>query len=115
MDPWSELLAGARLADIALGALVAEAVVLLVQHARTGRGLPALDLLSVMLPGAFLLLALRSALAGSGSAALSGFLVAALLAHLADMRRRWRQHDAHSPDGPVTRRAAGRERLQTPD
>ena len=97
MDPLSGFLAGAHLADIALGALVVEAVVLVGYRARTGRGLPAVDLLSVMLPGAFLLLALRSALAGGGGAALSVCLVAALLAHLADMRRRWHQHDVPTP------------------
>lgn len=97
-----------HLADIALGALAAEGAVLVVYHGLTGRGLPPLDLLSVLLPGAWLLLALRSALTGTQGAALSLFLVAALLAHLADMRRRWRQYERGSP----AQAARPRKRLQ---
>ncbi len=91
MNSLPEFLAGTHLPDIALGALVAEGVVLVLYHRRSGRGLPVMDLLSVLLPGAFLLLALRSALVGNAGAQVSLLLVAALLAHIADLWRRWRQ------------------------
>jgi len=48
-----------------------------------------LDVLSALLPGAFLLLAVRAALGGA-TLLLAVALLAALLAHLADLVRRFR-------------------------
>lgn len=85
-------LAGAHLADVALAALLAEALVLGLYRWRTGRGLTASALVGVLLPGACLLLALRSVPVPPADAGAVGlFLGAALLAHVADLRRRWRQ------------------------
>jgi hypothetical protein len=44
-----------------------------------------------LLAGACLLMALRSALSGSGWAWIAAWLFAALVAHLADLARRWRR------------------------
>jgi hypothetical protein len=115
VDSLTEFLAGTHVADVALAALVVEGALLAAQHARTGRGLGAVDLVSVLLPGAFLLLALRTALAGTRGPALCVFLLCALLAHLADVRRRWRQHDSLAPSARTPVRSRGRERLQIPE
>ncbi|MBS0579161.1 MAG: hypothetical protein JSR36_07845 [Proteobacteria bacterium] len=85
--------AGPHVADIALGALLLEGVVLLEYHRRTGSGVRPADLAMGLVPGACLLLALRFALAGAGGAVLSFFLSAAFLTHLADTRRRWRANN----------------------
>jgi hypothetical protein len=92
VESLTDFFAGAHLADIALAALLGEGAVLLAYHRRTGRGLPAAELLSVLLPGGCLLLALRGALKGGGGVVVSVFLSAALVAHVADMWRRSRQY-----------------------
>ena len=83
------LFASGRAVDIVLTVMALEAGLLLAYRYRTRRGLSATDLLSVLVPGAFLLLALRGALVGAGASVIATCLVAALLAHLADIARRW--------------------------
>jgi hypothetical protein len=83
-------LGSAHLADVALIALLVEAAALTVYRTHTGRGPGLHEILSVLLPGACLLLAMRSALASAGAVVVGFFLLAALLTHAADLRRRWR-------------------------
>ena len=49
------------------------------------------DLVGLLLAGAFLLLALRAALTGAPWPSIAIWLLAALIAHLADLVRRWRK------------------------
>jgi hypothetical protein len=87
----ADLFASGRLVDLILVAVVFEAVYLLVYWSRARRGIAPLDLLPNLCAGAFLLLALRATLAGSGWMLASLFLAAAGLAHLTDVYRRWRK------------------------
>ncbi|MGC8469220.1 MAG: hypothetical protein ACP5NI_04860 [Acetobacteraceae bacterium] len=65
-----------------------EAVALLAWRARTGRG--PRPLLANLLAGFALLLALRLALGGAGTGAISACLGIGFAAHLADLGGRWR-------------------------
>jgi fatty acid desaturase len=78
------------LIDLILLATVAEGGVLAAWHRRTGRGLSAAAVARMLLPGVCLMLALRAALAGSAWPFVPLALTAALIAHLADVRGRWR-------------------------
>jgi hypothetical protein len=82
--------ASGRVVDLALLALLLEAV-LIWALGRRGRAFAAF--LPNLLAGACLLLALRAALTGANWPVLAGWLLAALLANLADLRQRWRRSD----------------------
>ncbi|HXW28869.1 MAG TPA: hypothetical protein VEK55_05840 [Xanthobacteraceae bacterium] len=77
--------------DVILMAIIAEAIVLIAYRSRTGRGILPLDLLVNLLAGAFLLMALRSALIGLPWKWTAAWLAAALVAHVVDLRQRWRR------------------------
>jgi hypothetical protein len=84
------LFAGGRVVDAILAIVVLEAVALTLYWRRTGRGIPPGRLLPFLLAGAALLLALRGALTGAGPAWMGFWLLVAGLAHLWDLRGRWR-------------------------
>ncbi len=86
-----ELLASGRLVELALSFMVLEAAALAAFHWFTGRGLSVFDVLGHLSAGAFLMLALRSALVGDPPAWTAAFLGASLPAHLLDLGRRWRR------------------------
>lgn len=86
----ADLFASGHLVDLILVLVVVEAAVLLVYWSRARRGIAPRDLLPNLCAGAFLLLALRATIAGSGWMLASVFLAAAGLAHLTDVIRRWR-------------------------
>jgi hypothetical protein len=77
-------------ADIVLACLVVEAIGLLAWRRATGRGPTSGGLLALLLPGGFLVLALRFALTGAPWWLIPAALAAALGAHLADLRERLR-------------------------
>lgn len=78
-----------RVADVILAVMIAEAALLLIYRKVTGRGLAPADLAAMLFAGACLVLALRAALTGSRWQVVASFLIAALIAHLADLYRRW--------------------------
>lgn len=78
-----------HLVDAILSLLLIEAVGLLLWHRRTGRGPAPPRLVPNLLAGAFLLAALRTALADGSRTVLLLWLAAAFLAHLLDLRVRW--------------------------
>jgi hypothetical protein len=84
------LVRSGHVADVILACLVIEALALLAWHRATGRGLPPRAVAALLLPGAFLVLALRLALTGEAWALIPVVLVGALLAHLWDLRARLR-------------------------
>lgn len=86
-----ELFASGRIVELILGFMLVEAVVLGIYHRRSGRGLRPLDLALNLAAGALLLLALRAALADPDPLAPAPYLAVALLAHLADLARRWQR------------------------
>ncbi len=89
------LFATGRIVDIVLAitaitAITAiEATLLVLYHRRTGRGPPPSGLLGNLLSGVCLMLALRAALVHAWWGWIGLWLIAALGAHLNDLRRRW--------------------------
>jgi hypothetical protein len=93
----AELFASGRLVDVVLALVALEGLALVVLHRATGRGPRPADLLANLLSGAFLLLALRSALVGAWWGWTALCLAAALLAHAADLLPRLRRHPGRDP------------------
>jgi hypothetical protein len=82
--------ASGRAADLVLIVLAVEVVALLLWRRATGRGPSARAVLSLALPGAALVLALRVALTGGWWGWIGLWLGVALVAHLWDLAGRWR-------------------------
>jgi hypothetical protein len=78
-----------RAIDLVLALTLLEAAGLIVLHRATGRGVPPGEFLANLVSGLCLMLAVRTALVGGAWPVLLACLAAALLAHLADLRRRW--------------------------
>jgi hypothetical protein len=87
----AEMFASGRLVDLILVIVAIEAVYLLVYWRSTGCGVSPGDLLPNLCAGALLLLALRLSLVGEGWKLSCGSLAAAGVAHLVDLKRRWRR------------------------
>lgn len=85
----SALFASGQIVDLIVAAMVVEACGLLCYRAVTGRGIVAVALLTNILAGAFLLMALHSALLGYDWFWTAAWLGAALVAHIADLAQRW--------------------------
>jgi hypothetical protein len=86
----SALFVSGHIVDAILILVVLEAALLAIWHARTGRGIPPGALAGTLCSGAALLLAVRAALVGAWWGWVALALLAALLAHLVDLRGRWR-------------------------
>jgi hypothetical protein len=86
----AELFASGRLIDLVLIGVVLQGGVLAAYARVTGRGVAPVSLLATLAAGFFLLVALRTALAGGWWGWTGLALLAALIAHLADLRLRWR-------------------------
>jgi len=86
-----EMFANGRIIDAILLLMVAEAAVLGLYNRRTGRGLPARQVVTVLMAGGLLMLALRAALTGAAWSSVALFLGLGLIAHLADLAGRWRR------------------------
>ncbi len=87
----SELFATTRIVDLILGLMVLEGLCLGVFYFKTARGITPPDLLCTLLAGGFLVLALRGVLLRLSWGWIALSLAAALVAHLADLFRRWRR------------------------
>ncbi len=85
----AEFFASGRVADLLLAVLLAEVLALAALRRLRGHGPALADVLAMALPGACLALALRAALVGAAWTWIALALSAALLAHLADLFRRW--------------------------
>lgn len=86
----AELFASGRIIDAILVAVALEAAILLIWRRRSGRGPAAADILGNLLSGAMLMLAVRGALVGAAWPWIGLCLAASLVAHLLDLRRRYR-------------------------
>jgi hypothetical protein len=84
------LFASGRIIDVILALTLVEAVALVAWHRRTGRGVAPGEFLGNLLSGMCLLAALRVGLAGAWWGWIALALLAALVAHVADLGRRWR-------------------------
>jgi hypothetical protein len=85
----AELFSTGRIVDLILGLMAIEGLIFLAWWRLTGRGLAPGALTTNLASGACLLMALRGALTGAGWGWIALCLTAALLAHFADLRRRW--------------------------
>lgn len=85
------LVRSGHVADVILACLLIEAAALLAWNRATGRGLAPGAVAALLLPGAFLVLALRLALTGAAWTLIPVALVGALAAHLWDLRGRLRR------------------------
>ena len=83
------LFASGRIIDIVLVLTAAEAIGVVGYHRATGRGVAPADFLGNLLSGVCLLIAVRLALTGAWWGWIGACLFGSLLAHLADLRRRW--------------------------
>ena len=86
----SAMFASGRMIDLILGLTLAEGIAIIVYHRRTSRGPAPADMLPTLAAGFCLLGALRCAIAGWGWLWMGASLAGALVAHLADLSRRWR-------------------------
>jgi hypothetical protein len=86
----SALFASGRIIDLILVLVVLEAVGLVVWHRRTGHGLAPGAMAATIGSGVALMLAVRAALVGAWWGWVALPLLAALMAHLVDLRGRWK-------------------------
>ena len=86
--------AGTGLVDFVIAVTWVEAALLVLWRVRTGRGLPVPDVLAMLLPGMWLMLALRSVISGHDGLVTAMYLLAAGVSHANDLMRRHRHHDA---------------------
>lgn len=84
------LVRSGHVADLLIACLLLEAAALLAWRRLSGRGPRPADVLAVLLPGAFLALALRFALTGAAWVLIPLALLGALAAHVFDLARRFR-------------------------
>jgi len=84
-----QLVTSGRIVDVIIVFMAVEALALYLYHRRTSLGPATADIVAMLLAGLCLLLALRAALTGADWLWVASFLAAALVAHLADLHRRW--------------------------
>jgi hypothetical protein len=98
-----------RFIDAILALVALEAVAVLGIRAARGVGPAPLGFLCTLLAGAFLLLAMRHALAGASTSLVAGCLALAGMAHVADLALRWKTApDTQSTIGKQTAIAQAR-------
>jgi hypothetical protein len=85
-----QLYQGPLVVDVAIGFITLETLLLWAWHKLSGRGLALAYCVLTILSGACLMLALRCALTPDGWPGMAIFLIAAGIAHGADLRARWR-------------------------
>jgi hypothetical protein len=84
------LFSSGRTIDLVLAFVVVEGLLLLGAWRFAGRGLPPRQVISALVPGACLMLALRAALDDAAGVQVAAWLFAALVSHLVDLFLRWR-------------------------
>ena len=84
-----QLYQGPLVVDIAIGFITLESLLLWAFRKFTGRGIALADCVLTIVSGVCLMLALRCALTPDGWPGVALFLIAAGIAHGADLRARW--------------------------
>lgn len=100
-----ELFASGRIIDIIAALVLVELALIAVHHAVTGRGPDPRAILANLAAGLSLMLAVRAALVGAEWTWVAACLLAALIAHIADIASRLSERTA-TPAGADTARAA---------
>ncbi|CAN5866108.1 hypothetical protein BH11PSE13_BH11PSE13_22880 [soil metagenome] len=90
----------AQIVDAVIVVTALEGIALVVWHRRTGAGVAPRDFAANLVSGLCLMLALHAALRDLGAAWIALFLLAAGIAHAADLWRRWvrRPSDGRRPN-----------------
>lgn len=101
-----DIFADPRVIDLILTLVALEAVGVLGFRLIRGSGPSPLGFLCTLLAGAFLLLALRFALAGASNAMTAGCLLLSLFAHLADLSLRWKTAPAPGAQSTIGKQTA---------
>lgn len=86
----ADLFASGAIADIVIARMVIEALALIAYTRATGRGIATLQVLTNLAAGICLFMAVRFALTGAPWPWIGGSLALSLVAHLADLKSRWR-------------------------
>ena len=86
----ADLFASGRIVDLILALVALEAVLLIAFRRRRIRGPTRTDLLAMLVPGIFLMLALRGALIDAHWTWIAGCLFLSLISHVTDLWRRCR-------------------------
>lgn len=86
----AELFASGRIVDLIIALIVVEAAALVALRRTRRRGPDVASVIAMLVPGVFLLLALRAALTAAPWTTISLWLAAALVAHIADVAHRMR-------------------------
>lgn len=94
-----------RLVDLALALIALEGLGLLAFRAWTARGPAPIALIANLLAGGFILVALRSTLAGADLVWIGAALAASLLAHVVDLASRWEARPSPITGPRITRGA----------
>ena len=103
-----DFIASGRAIDVIIALMAVEAVVLYVHGRRTGGGIAGPDVLINLVAGASLMLAVRAALIDAGPGWIAVCLLTSLVAHAADLARRWRRSEAATRHGPEGGAVGGR-------
>jgi hypothetical protein len=85
-----DFLVNYRIVDLILIWTVIEAGLLVVYFNKTGRGVPPISLLANLAAGGFLMLALRGVLVSAQWPWIAAAFLGSFIAHLLDLRLRWR-------------------------
>lgn len=86
-----DLILSGRIVDLILVYIALEAAVVTIYHRRTGKGIGPKRYLTLLLPGLFIFLALKTVYLGAPWYWTALWLLASLGAHLTDLRSRWRR------------------------
>jgi hypothetical protein len=97
------LFASGRIVDIVLAFTVVEALGLAAYHRLTGRGIAMRDVAATLLSGLCLMIALRCVLSGAWWGWVGLCLSGALVAHVADLARRWHTERPSGENGSPNR------------
>lgn len=89
--PVAELFATGRIVDLIPALVVLEMLAVTILRWRTGHGIAVVDFISSLAPGVALLLAFRAQAGARDWTPAAAWLVVALVAHLADLVRRWKR------------------------
>jgi hypothetical protein len=93
----SELFASERSIDLVLLLIALEAVILMVLWRMRSCPLRPLETLLILAPGTLLLLSSRAVMSGAAGTWVPSLFLAALIMHLLDLRRQWRDRQRQDP------------------
>ena len=92
-----EFFAGERSIDLVLLLIAFEAIILMVMWRMRRCPLRPIETLLILAPGTFLLLSSRAVMSGAAGTWVPSLFLVALVMHLLDLRRQWRDRQRQDP------------------